>query len=55
MSESHLNDEMLDVWDDAGTNELDTEADIALDDGQDLPVILMNEICADGDRLGQHF
>ena len=56
-SECHLSDsdEVLGVWDDAGTNELDTEADVTLDDGQDLPEILMNEIGADGVRPGQHF
>ena len=46
--ESHLSDDVLDVWDDTGPDELDIEADVTLDVGQDLPYIIMNEIDADG-------
>ena len=35
-SKSHLSD-ALDVWDEAGPDELDTEADVTLHVGQDLP------------------
>ena len=51
-SKSHLND---DVWDEAGPDELDTEADVTLEVGQDFPDILMNEIDVDGDEPDQHF
>ena len=46
---------MLDVWDRAGPDDLDTEADATLDVGQDLPNILMNEIDAFGDKPDQYF
>ena len=46
---------MLDVWDEAGPDELDTEADVTLYVGQDLPDVLMNEIDADGEKPDQHF
>ena len=34
---------------------MDTEADVTLDVGQDLPDILLNEIDSDGDKPDQHF
>ena len=46
---------MLDIWDEARPDELDTEADATLDVGKNLPNILMNEIDADGDKPDQHF
>ena len=36
-SKSHLSDDVLDVWHEAGPDELDTEAGVTLDVGQDLP------------------
>ena len=38
-SKSHLSDDVFDVWSEAGPDELDTEADVTLDVGQDVPDI----------------
>ena len=38
-SKSHLSDDVFDVWDEAWPDELDTDPDVTLDVGQDLPVI----------------
>ena len=54
-SKSHLSDDVLDVWDEAWPDELDTDADVALDVGQDLSDILMNEVDAEGSKPDQQF
>ena len=38
-SGSHLSDDVFDVWDEARPDELDTEAGVTLDVGQELPDI----------------
>ena len=52
-SKSHLSDDMLDVSDETGPDELYTEAD-ALDVGHDLLNIFMNEIDSDSDKPDHH-
>ena len=46
---------MLDVWVIARPDEVDTEADVTLEVGQDLQFIFTNEEDADGYKPDQHF
>ena len=54
-SKSRLSDEMLDVWVKARPNEVDTEAAVTLEVGQDLLFIFTTEVDADGSKPDRHF
>ena len=54
-SKSRPSDEMLDVWVIARPNEVDTEAAVTLEVGQNLLFIFTNEVDADGSKPDRHF